>query len=139
MSPRVLWMMTLPLAFLGWVAVALFTAAAPPSLVAYFVVLPLVALALTMTTAGPIWLLARAWHLPGTGQRPVLALRAAAWLGVWAVLVLALRLAGFPVLIPAAGLAVALALFEVFLLRASTSSGQTKAAAKTQTKAKTGK
>ncbi len=129
MSPRVLSIMALPLAVLGWAAVLLFTAAAPPSLAAYVIVLPLTALAVTMTVAVPLWLVARALHVPGTGQRPALALRAAAWVGLWSALVVALRLASFPVLGPAAGLAVVLGLFETFLLQANAGATRASSAA----------
>ncbi len=117
MSARVLAAITVPLALLSWGVVALFTAAVPPSLPAYAVLLPLAGLAVTMTAAVPVWLLAHAFHVPGTGERPAFALRAAAWIGVWAIICLALQLAGLPVWGAALALAVVLGLLETFLLQ----------------------
>lgn len=117
MSPHALWATTLPLALFSWAGVVLFSAAVPPSLPAVIVLLLLCALAVTMTAALPIWLLAHALGIRGTGQRPVLALRAAGWVGLWAVICLALQLAGFLIWGAAIGLAVVLAMFEAFLLQ----------------------
>ncbi len=117
MSARGLAVITVPLAMLGWGAVALFTAAVPPSLPAYAVLLPLAGLTVTMTAAVPVWLLAHAFRLRGTGDRPALALRASAWIGLWVVICIALQLAGLPVWGAALALAVVLALLETFLLQ----------------------
>ncbi len=117
MSARVLAAITVPLALLSWGAVALFTAAVPPSLPAYAVLLPLGGLAVTMTAALPVWLLAHAFHMPGTGDRPALAFRVAAWIGLWAVICVVLQLAGLPVWGAALALAVVLGLLETFLLQ----------------------
>ncbi len=112
-----LWAITVMFALLAWLGLALFTAAVPPSPVAWTIVLPLGGCAVAMSLALPIWLIARALRVPGTGERRRLALRAAAWVGLWAMVCGALQLAGVLVWGAAVGLAVVLALLETSLLQ----------------------
>jgi hypothetical protein len=84
---------------------------------AYLVFLPLLILAVTMTAAPGVWVLARVLRLPGTGERPGLALRAAAWVGLWVAISVGLQLNGYFNWVPVLTLAVVLGLVEAFLLQ----------------------
>lgn len=117
MRTRVLWSITVLFALLAWLGLALFTAAVPPSPLAWAIALPLGGIAVAMSLALPVWLVARALRVPGTGERRLLALRAAAWAGVWAMVCGALQLAGVLVWGAAVGLAAVLALLETYLLQ----------------------
>jgi hypothetical protein len=84
LSARALWILSIPLALLAWGAIIVFTGVMPPSPMARVILLPVLALAVTMTLAPVVWMLARGLRLPGMGERPAMALRSASWLGVWA-------------------------------------------------------
>ena len=95
MSPRGLWALSIPLALIGWAGVILFTYAVAPSMLALAGFLLLLGLASALTAAPLVWLVASGLHMPGTGERPALALRAGAWVGVWAATAAGLAYFGF--------------------------------------------
>lgn len=92
MSARGLWLVSVPSALLGWAGVVFLTAALPVSQTAMLVVAPMLVLALTMTAAPWVWVIARRLRLPTVGERPAVALRIAMWLGLWITLCLGLRI-----------------------------------------------
>jgi hypothetical protein len=116
MSPRALWAISLPLALLSWVGLLFATGALNPAFMAAVVVVALLlGLAVTGTTAPVVWVVARQLHLPAAGESPAVALRIAAWIGLWIAAVVALRLArGFDWVIVLT-LAAVLGLAETFL------------------------
>lgn len=120
MSSRELWALSVPLAVLGWVGLAVVTAFLPFSPVAALVALPLLLLAVTLTAAPIIWLVARRLRLPGPG-RPVIALRVAFWLGLWAATAAGLQLFDAFSWLVAITLAVIFGLIEGFLQQQSPS------------------
>jgi len=111
----VLWAISLPAAVLGWAGVVILTWAVPPTPLAYAAVLPLLALAVTMTLAPPVWTVASRYHWAGVGERPALALRVATWVGLWVAACVGLRLAGVLDGVIALALVVVLSLIERFL------------------------
>lgn len=115
MTGRALWAISLPTAVLGWAGLVIVTWAVPPAPLAYAVVLPLLALAVTMTLAPLLWTVAGRYHWAGVGERPVLALRVAAWVGLWVAACVGLRLAGVLDGVIALALVVVLSLVEMFL------------------------
>jgi hypothetical protein len=92
MSGRGLWLLSAPLALLGWAGVVFLTAALPVSATAMIVIAPALALALTATVAPWVWIIARRLRLPAIGRRPVAAFRVAAWFGLWVTLCVGLRI-----------------------------------------------
>jgi hypothetical protein len=119
MSSRALWGLSIPSALLAWAGIVYFTGTLPPSPLAYALILPLLGLAVTMTLAPGVWLLARGLRLRGTGKRPALALRAATWLGLWSAICVGFQLHGVFSWVPALTLIVVLVLLETFLLQGS--------------------
>jgi len=115
MSSRGLWALSVPLALAGWIGLILLTGVLSVSTVALVVVLPVLALALTMTVAPAIWVAASRLGMPGMGERPAVALRVAFWFGLWATICIGLRVTdNFSGLI-AITLAVIFGLVETFL------------------------
>ncbi len=116
MSSRALWGLSVPLALLGWAGVLVFTYALSPwAPLAPVGLLPLLALAVTMTAAPITWLVARRFHVPAMGERPAVALRVSAWIGLWVAVCVGLRLYqsfSWAVVIT---IGVVLALLETFL------------------------
>ncbi len=92
MSARTLWLLSVPLALVGWAGVVFLTAALPFSPTALIPVLPTLALAVTMSAAPWVWVIARRVGTPIVGERPAVALRVAMWIGLWAALCVGLRL-----------------------------------------------
>jgi hypothetical protein len=121
MSSRELWALSVPLAVLGWVGLAVVTAFLPFSPVAALIALPLLLLAVTFTAAPIIWLVAQRLKLPGPGERPVVALRVAFWLGLWAATAAGLQLFDAFSWLVAITLAVIFGLIEGFLQQQSQS------------------
>jgi hypothetical protein len=115
MSSRVLWVLSVPLALLGWAGVILLTAMLPVSPVALIITVPVITLALAMTAAPPVWVVAHRLGLPAVGERPAVALRVAAWFGLWAAIGIGLRLLGAFSWLVAITLAVIFGLVEAFL------------------------
>ncbi len=115
MSSRALWMMSVPLALLGWAAIVFLTAVLPVSTATLAVVLPMVTLAATMTAAPLVWSISRHFRLPALGERPVVALRTALWFGLWITICVGLRVAGSFSWLVAITLAVIFGLVEAFL------------------------
>ena len=70
MSSRGLWALSVPLALAGWIGLILLTGVLSVSTAALVVVLPVLALALTMTVAPAIWVAASRLGWPGMGERP---------------------------------------------------------------------
>ncbi len=116
MSSRVLWIISLPLALLGWAGLVFATGAMlPSSTAALIVVTALLALALTMTAAPLVWLVARRFAPTGVGGSPAVALRIAGWIGLWGAAVVGLRLARAFDWVVLLTLAAVLGLAETFL------------------------
>ncbi len=115
MSSRALWLLSLPLAMLGWAGVIVLTAALPFSPAALAAVLPMLTLALTMTLAPVVWVVGRHLRLPGAGARPASALRIAFWFGLWAALCIGMRMLGMLNGLIALTLAVIFGLGETFV------------------------
>lgn len=115
MSSRALWFLSLALAVFGWAGVIGLTAALPFSPAALAAVLPMLTLALTMTAAPAVWVVARRLRLPGAGERPGQALRMAFWFGLWAAICIGLRLLGLLNGLIAITLAVVFGLGETFV------------------------
>jgi hypothetical protein len=116
MSSRALWAISLPLALLSWVGLLFATGALNPAFMAAVVgVALLLSLAVTGTTAPVIWIVARQLHLPAVGENPAVALRIAAWLGLWLGVIVALRLARLFDWVIVLTLAAVLGLAETFL------------------------
>jgi len=115
MSARGLWVLSVSLALAGWIGLILLTGVLPVSTAALIAVLPALTLALTMTVAPAIWVVASRRGWPGMGERPVIALRVAFWFGLWATICIDLHVTNnFSGLI-AITLAVILGLVETFL------------------------
>jgi hypothetical protein len=93
------------------------TGALPPSGLGLALSLPLLLLAVAMTGTPLIWVVARRLRLPGTGEQPALALRAGAWLGLWAAACVGLQVARLLSWTIALTLAMVLVLLESFLLQ----------------------
>ena len=68
MSSRGLWALSVPLALAGWIGLILLTGVLSVSTVALVVVLPVLALALTMTVAPAIWVAASRLGYAGHGR-----------------------------------------------------------------------
>lgn len=119
MSSRELWVLSVPLALLGWVGLVVVTALLPFSAVAALIALPTLLLAITLTAAPIVWLVAQRLKLPGLGERPVVALRVAFWLGLWAAIAAGLRLFDAFSWLVAVTLAVIFGLIEGFLQQQS--------------------
>jgi hypothetical protein len=115
MSGRALWALSLPLALLAWVGILFFTGALPPTSTTEGAFLFLLALAMTMTSAPFVWLVARRLHISGAGERPALALRVGFWIGLWTAGCVGLRFAGFFNWAIALTFAAILGLLETFL------------------------
>lgn len=115
MSSRGLWLLSVPLALLGWAGVVFLTAALPVSQTAVLAVAPVLALALTMTAAPWVWLVGRRLRLPTVGERPVVALRVAMWFGLWIALCFGLRMMNAFSWLVAMTVGVAFGLLEAFL------------------------
>ncbi len=116
MSSRMLWAISLPLALLGWAGLVFVTGAMLPSSTAALIVVPvLLALALTMTAAPLVWLVARRFAPTGVGGSPAVALRIAGWIGLWGAAVVGLRLARAFDWVVLLTLAAVLGLAETFL------------------------
>ncbi len=116
MSSRMLWAISLPLALLGWAGLVFVTGAMlPSSTAALIVVTALLALALTMTAAPLVWLVARRFAPTGVGGSPAVALRIAGWIGLWGAAVVGLRLARAFDWVVLLTLAAVLGLAETFL------------------------
>lgn len=115
MSARTLWTISILFALLGWAAVLALTAMVPPSWEASVALMPLLAVAVTMTLAPLVWLAGRWLRLPGVGQRPALALRSAAWIGLWTGICVLLQFNRLFSWLLGATLAVVMALFEGYL------------------------
>jgi hypothetical protein len=94
MSSRGLWALSVPLALAGWIGLILLTGVLSVSTEALIVVLPVLALALTMTVAPAIWVVASRRGMPVMGERPAVALRVAFWFGLWATICIGLRVTG---------------------------------------------
>ena len=119
MSSRGLWALSVPLALAGWIGLILLTGVLSVSTVALVVVLPVLALALTMTVAPALWVAASRLGMQGMGERPAVALRVAFWFGLWATICIGLRVTNnFSGLI-AITLAVIFGLVETFLQQGS--------------------
>jgi hypothetical protein len=115
MSSRGLWILSVPLALLGWLGLIFLTGVLSVSTATLAVVLPVLALALTMTVAPAIWVAASRLGVAGMGERPIIALRVAFWFGLWATICIGLRVVdAFSGLI-AITLAVIFGLAETFL------------------------
>ncbi|OIO96487.1 MAG: hypothetical protein AUK03_03915 [Anaerolineae bacterium CG2_30_64_16] len=110
-----LWALCVPLALVAWVGIVYFTGAVPPNPFTQAVFLPLLWLAVMMTTAPLVWLIARRFRLAGTGERPALALRAGLWIGLWSAVCAGLQLWGVFNRVVALTLGVILVLLELFL------------------------
>jgi hypothetical protein len=106
---------SIALAVSGWAGVIVLTAALPFSPAALAAVLPMLILALTMTAAPAVWIVARRLRLPGAGERPGIALRIAFWFGLWAAICIGLRLLGILNGLIAITLAVIFGLGETFV------------------------
>lgn len=115
MSSRVLWVVSVPLALLGWAGVIILTGALPVSPVSLSVTLPVLALALVMTAAPWVWVVARRLGLPAIGERPSVALRVSTWLGLWITICIGLRMINAFSWLVAITLAVVFGLVEAFL------------------------
>lgn len=115
MSSRGLWLLSVPLALLGWAGVILLTGALPVSPVSLAVTLPVLALALAMTAAPWVWAVAHRLGLPALGERPGVALRASTWLGLWVTTCIGLRMMNAFSWLVAITLAVVFGLVEAFL------------------------
>jgi hypothetical protein len=116
-SARALWLLCVPLALLLWAAIVLLTAVVSPSLQAMALLVPLLALAVTVTLAPVVWLVASRIPVPGTGERPALALRFAGWLGLWVAACLVLVSLDVFSWMVAAALGAILTLVETYLLQ----------------------
>jgi hypothetical protein len=101
----------------GWGGLAYYTAQIPPSESAIVLSLPILWLAVSSTVALPIWLVASRLRIPGTGQRPALALRMGAWVGLWAAACAALQFSGIFSWATGVALAVVVGLLESFLIQ----------------------
>ncbi len=117
MSPRLLWALCLPLSLAGWGGLVYYTAQIPPSESAIVLLLPMLWLAVSSTVAPPIWMIASRLRLPGTGQRPALALRMGVWVGLWAAACVALQFSGIFSWATGVALAVVAGLLESFLIQ----------------------
>ncbi|MGC8782505.1 MAG: hypothetical protein ACP5UQ_16715 [Anaerolineae bacterium] len=115
MSSRALWASSVALALFGWAGVIVLTAVLPFSPAALAAVLPTLTLALTMTAAPIVWVVAHRLHLPGAGERPGRALRIAFWFGLWGAICIGLRLLGLLNGLVAITLAVVFGLGETFV------------------------
>jgi len=115
MSSRVLWILSVPLALLGWAGVIILTGALPVSPVSLSVTLPVLALALVMTAAPWVWVVARRLGLPAMGEHPGVALRVSTWLGLWVTICIGLRMLNAFSWLVAITLAVVFGLGEAFL------------------------
>lgn len=115
MSSRVLWVLSVPLALLGWAGVVLLTGALPVSPVSLIMTLPVLTLALVMTAAPLVWVVARRLGLPAVGERPAVALRVSTWLGLWVTICIGLRMMNAFSWLVAITLAVVFGLVEAFL------------------------
>jgi len=116
MSPRMLWAISLPAAAIGWAALFLLTGAArPTSAPAWISAAALFGLAVTMTAAPLVWTIAHRLRWPAVGETPAVALRVAAWGGLWFAVVVALRLARLLDWVIVLTLAAVLGLVETFL------------------------
>jgi hypothetical protein len=111
-----LWAISLPAAVIGWVALLLVTGAmSPSSVIAWVIAAVLLTLAVTMTVAPLVWVIAHRLRLPGAGASPAVALRTAAWIGLWVAVVVSLRLARAFDWVIVLTLAAVLGLAETFL------------------------
>jgi len=119
MSSRALWALSLPLAVLGWVGILFFTGAVPPAPLALVALVPLLTLAMMMTAAPLVWVIARRLRVPGLGEHPALALRVALWIGLGIAICVILRLVHSFSWAIALTLAVILGLLETFLQQLS--------------------
>jgi hypothetical protein len=115
MSSRGLWALSVPLALLGWIGLIFLTGVLSVSMATLAVVLPVLALALTMTVAPAIWVAASRLGMPVIGERPAVALRVALWFGLWATICIGLRVTGSFSGLIAITLAVIFGLVETFL------------------------
>ncbi len=115
MSARTLWLLSVPLALLGWAGVVFLTGALPFSLTGLILVLPMLALALTMTAAPWVWVAARRLRAPLVGEYPAVALRVAMWIGLWAAICIGLRLIAAFSWLAAITIGVIFGLMETFL------------------------
>ena len=107
--------MSVPLALVSWMGVVLLTGALPVSWPALALVLPLLAVAVTLSVAPLIWLVARRFSLSGAGERSAIALRLAFWLGLWVTACVGLRIANVFSWLVAITFAAILSLIETFL------------------------
>jgi hypothetical protein len=119
-SARIFWLVSSLSALVAWAGIFYLTGAFPPTPPAELVFLALVAVAVAMTSAPLVWVLARRLKVAGTGERPALALRVGAWIGLWAAICVGLRLVGSLNAVIALTLAVILALLEAFLRQLET-------------------
>ncbi|MCX6032384.1 MAG: hypothetical protein NT169_24220 [Chloroflexi bacterium] len=125
MSSKMLWAISLPAAIIGWMVLLLTTGAVPPSsAVAWAIAAVLLTLAVTMTAAPLVWVIAHRLRLPGAGTSPAVALRIAAWIGLWAAMVVSLRLARAFDWVVVLTLAAVLGLAETFLQQVERTNGR---------------
>jgi hypothetical protein len=122
MKRVLMWVSCILVAAGGWTGLVFFTQQIPPSQLAYFIFLPLLGISITATAMPIVWLVARALHVDGMGDRPVLALRTAGWVGLWSAISAGLKLSGIFDWVTVGTLAVVLGLLESFLLQLGRSS-----------------
>lgn len=115
MSSRGLWLLSVPLALLGWAGVVFLTASLPVSAPALIAVAPTLALAVTMTMAPWVWAVGRRLRLPAVGERPAVALRVSGWFGLWITFCIGLRIMDAFSWLVAMTVVVVFGLLEAFL------------------------